>query len=33
MRYLIDPIGGGQYVVIDRHTGQTRYHGSLDGAR
>jgi len=33
MRFLIDQIGGGQYVVIDRTTGQTRYRGSLDGAR
>lgn len=33
MRFLIDQIGGGQYVVIDRITGQTRYRGSLDGAR
>lgn len=33
MRYQIDQIGGGQYVVIDVRTGQTRYRGSLDGAR
>ena len=33
MQYLIEQIGGGQYVVIDRRTNQVRYRGSLDGAR
>lgn len=33
MRYQIEIIGGGQYVVIDTRTGQTRYRGSLDGTR
>lgn len=33
MRFQIDQIGGGQYVVIDVRTRQTRYRGSLDGAR
>lgn len=33
MRYLIEMLGGGQYAVIDRMTGQCRYRGSLDGAR
>lgn len=33
MNFLIEQVGGGQYVVIDRRTGQTRYRGSIDGAR
>jgi hypothetical protein len=33
MNYLIDQIGGGTYVVVDRRTGQVRYRGGLDGAR
>jgi len=33
MRYQISTQGGGQYAVIDVRTGQTRYCGSLDGAR
>ncbi len=33
MRYQISIQGGGRYVVIDTRTGQTRYSGSLDGAR
>ena len=33
MNFLIEQIGGGQYVVIDRRTNQVRYRGSLDGAR
>lgn len=33
MRFLISPQGGGKYAVVDSATGQTRYCGSLDGAR
>ncbi len=33
MRYQISIQGGGSYAVIDTRTGQTRYSGSLDGAR
>jgi hypothetical protein len=33
MRYQISIRGGGQYAVIDTRTGQTRYVGSLEGAR
>jgi len=33
MRFQISPQGNGQYAVIDVRTGQTRYSGSLDGAR
>lgn len=33
MNFFIEQIGGGQYVVIDRRTMQTRYRGSIDGAR
>jgi hypothetical protein len=33
MRYAILIQGGGRYAVIDTRTGQTRYSGSLDGAR
>jgi len=33
MRYQISMQGGGRYAVIDTRTGQTRYNGSLDGAR
>ena len=33
MNFLIDQIGGGIYVVIDRRTNQIRYRGGLDGAR
>lgn len=33
MRYQISMQGGGRYAVIDTRTGQTRYSGSLDGAR
>ena len=31
--FLIEQIGGGQYVVFDRRTNQVRYRGSLAGAR
>lgn len=33
MNFLIEQVGGGQHVVIDRRTNQTRYRGTLDGAR
>lgn len=33
MRFQISQQGGGRYAVIDVRTGQTRYSGSLDGAR
>ena len=33
MRFQISMQGGGKYAVIDVRTGQTRYCGSLDGAR
>lgn len=33
MRFQISIQGGGKYAVIDTRTGQTRYVGSLDGAR
>lgn len=33
MRFQISPQGGGKYAVIDTRTRQTRYVGSLDGAR
>lgn len=33
MRFLISQQGGGKYAVIDARTRQTRYIGSLDGAR
>lgn len=32
-RFQIKPLGQGKYAVIDVRTGQTRYCGSLDGAR
>ena len=33
MRFQVSIQGGGKYAVIDTRTGQTRYSGSLDGAR
>lgn len=34
MRFLISPQQGGKfYAVIDSRTGQTRYVGTLEGAR
>lgn len=33
MRFQISQQGGGKYAVIDVHTRQIRYVGSLDGAR
>ena len=33
MRFQISMQGGGRYAVIDVRTGQTRYSGSLEGAR
>ena len=32
-RFQISQQGGGRYAVIDMQTRQTRYVGSLDGAR
>ena len=33
MRFQISQQGGGQYAVIDVTTRQTRYCGTLEGAR
>lgn len=33
MRFLLEAIGNGQYIVIDIRTRQVRFRGSLDGAR
>lgn len=33
MRFQLSPRGNGKYAVVDVRTGQTRYLGSLDGAR
>jgi hypothetical protein len=33
MRYQISIQSNGRYAVIDVRTGQTRYEGSVDGAR
>jgi hypothetical protein len=33
MNFLIEQIGGGQYVVMDRRTNQVRFRGTFAGAR
>lgn len=33
MRFQIEQLGGGVYIVKDVRTGQVRYRGGLDGAR